>query len=142
MKINWGTKLMFFAACFMGFVVFMVIRISQTDVPLVEEGYYEKGIKYQEQINISGNTDSFASLNFENPKINVLNMDDSTSIKGTLKLYKPNNPKLDKEFSVDLNPLAILEVDMSAYEKGKWKLNFSWTRNATQYSTEKEIELK
>jgi hypothetical protein len=142
MKINWGTKLMFFAACFMGFVVFMVIRISQTDVPLVEEGYYEKGIKYQEQINISGNTDSFASLNFENPKINVLNMDDSTSIKGTLKLYKPNNPKLDKEFSVDLNPLAILEVDMSAYENGKWKLNFSWTRNATQYSTEKEIELK
>ena len=133
---------MFFAACFMGFVVFMVIRISQTDVPLVEEGYYEKGIKYQEQINISGNTDSFAALNFENSEINVLNMDDSTSIKGSLKLYKPNNPKLDKEFAVNLNPLAILEVDMSTYEKGKWKLSLTWTRNNTQYSTEKEIELK
>ena len=142
MKINWGTKLMFFAACFMGFVVFMVVRISQTDVPLVEEGYYEKGIKYQEQINISGNTDSFAALHFENSKINVLNMDDSTSIKGSLKLYKPNNPKLDKEFAVNLIPLAILEVDMSTYEKGKWKLSLNWTRNNTQYSTEKEIELK
>ncbi len=142
MKINWGTKLMFFAACFMGFVVFMVIRISQTDVPLVEDGYYEKGIKYQEQIDISGNTDIQTALRFESPKINVLNLDDSTSIKGTLKLYKPNNPKLDKEFSVDLSPLAILEVDMSEYEKGKWKLNLSWTRNSTQYSSEKEIELK
>ncbi len=142
MKINWGTKLMFFAACFMGFVVFMVIRISQTDVPLVEEGYYEKGIKYQEEINISGNTDNFTALNFENSKINVVNMEDSTTVKGTLKLYKPNNPKLDKEFAIDLNPLSIFEVDMNSYEKGKWKLSLNWTRNNTQYATEKEIELK
>ncbi|MFY8109356.1 MAG: FixH family protein, partial [Bacteroidia bacterium] len=129
-------------ACFMGFVVFMVIRISQTDVPLVEEGYYEKGIKYQDEINISGNTDNFTALNFENSKINVVNMEDSTTVKGTLKLYKPNNPKLDKEFAIDLNPLSIFEVDMNSYEKGKWKLSLNWTRNNTQYSTEKEIELK
>lgn len=142
MKINWGTKLMFFAACFMGFVVFMVIRISQTDVPLVEEGYYEKGIKYQEQINISGNTDAFTALNFTDGKINVLNSKDSSSIQGTLKLYKPNNPKLDKEFAVDLKPLSIYEIDMNTYEKGKWKLSLQWTRNNIQYSTEKEIDLK
>ncbi len=142
MKINWGTKLMFFAACFMGFVVFMVIRISQTDVPLVEEGYYEKGIKYQEQINISGNTDAFTALNFTDGKINVLNSKDSSSIQGTLKLYKPNNPKLDKEFAVDLKPLSIYEIDMNTYEKGKWKLSLQWTRNKIQYSTEKEIDLK
>lgn len=142
MKINWGTKLMFFAACFMGFVVFMVIRISQTDVPLVEEGYYEKGIRYQEQINISGNTDAFTALNFTDGKINVLNSKDSSSIQGTLKLYKPNNPKLDKEFAVDLKPLSIYEIDMNTYEKGKWKLSLQWTRNNIQYSTEKEIDLK
>ncbi|MFY8020483.1 MAG: FixH family protein [Bacteroidia bacterium] len=142
MKINWGTKLMFFAACFMGFVVFMVIRISQTDVPLVEEGYYEKGIKYQDQINISENTDAFTALNFAERKINVLNSKDSSSIQGSLKLYKPNNPKLDKEFAIDLKPLSIFEVDMSSYEKGKWKLSLNWTRDQIQYSTEKEIELK
>jgi hypothetical protein len=49
---------------------------------------------------------------------------------------------MDKEFAVNLNPLAILEVDMSTYEKGKWKLSLTWSRNNTQYSTEKEIELK
>ena len=50
MKINWGTKLAFFAVLFMGFVVYMVIRISQTDIGLIEEDYYEKGINYQKEI--------------------------------------------------------------------------------------------
>jgi hypothetical protein len=69
-------------------------------------------------------------------------MEDSSAINGVLKLHNPNNPKMDKEFAVNLNPLAILEVDMSTYEKGKWKLSLTWSRNNTQYSTEKEIELK
>ena len=49
MKINWGTKLVFFALLFMTFIVTMVVIISRQDVPLVEEGYYEKGIRYQDE---------------------------------------------------------------------------------------------
>ncbi len=50
MKINWGTKLAFFAILFMVFVVSMVVVISRQDMPLVEDDYYEKGLNYQKEI--------------------------------------------------------------------------------------------
>ena len=50
MKINWGTKLVFFALLFMTFIVVLVVRIMRTDMPMVEDDYYEKGLNYQQAI--------------------------------------------------------------------------------------------
>ena len=51
MKINWGHKLVFFAASFMLFVMFMVYRISTQKIDLVDQNYYENGVAYQASIN-------------------------------------------------------------------------------------------
>ncbi len=150
MKINWGTKLAFFAILFMSFVVFMVVKISQTDMPLVDENYYEKGIDYQQNINNSQNSESririfVGSLQAQgidpNAKflfVNKLSMGDTILVKAFF--YRASD-KL-KDFSKNLSLIDSIPaaIDITTLDKGKWKLSLTWEENNTKHLVEKEIE--
>ena len=132
-KISWGSKLFFIAACFMGFIVFMVIRISQTDMPLVENAYYEKGIDYQKSIDAANRTDSLFSIQLSSNQLLLSNNDSIYEIKGSLLLYRPNDPKADHqiEFTVPVN--AQQSIVLNQLEKGNWKCKMTWTHHALKF---------
>ncbi|MDP1727098.1 MAG: FixH family protein [Bacteroidota bacterium] len=151
MKINWGTKLAFFAILFMGFVVFMVIRISQTDIPLVEENYYEKGIGYQQEIDRKKGADKL--INVFVGRISMVGFDSSSkwvflqkytlgdTIYGNAFFYRASDAKMDfnKDFRlIDSIPALF---DVTNLSKGKWKIILNWERNHIKHLFEKEIEL-
>ncbi len=141
MKINWGTKLVFFALLFMTFIVTMVVIISRQDVPLVEEGYYEKGIRYQDVINTSNNQDTLTQLELSSDAVRVQNKS-TQAIQGQLKFYRPDDPSQDAKFEVNVEANSEFSFPTQSLKKGKWKLEFSWTRDSINYLVNKDWEQK
>jgi hypothetical protein len=62
MKMNWGTKLVALTVLFMCFIIFMIIKMVNQDVALIETDYYEKGENYQNTINENKGVDSLISF--------------------------------------------------------------------------------
>ena len=50
MRFNWGFGIVVVAGLFVAFILNLVYQCSQQQVDLVTDKYYEKELKYQEQI--------------------------------------------------------------------------------------------
>ena len=62
MKFNWGTGLAIGMFCFIGFIMFMVIKMSTDDkyeYDLVVEDYYGKELRFQQEIDAEKNLKLF-----------------------------------------------------------------------------------
>jgi hypothetical protein len=147
MKISWGTKLGFFAALFMIFVVSMVVVISRQDVPLVEENYYEKGINYQKEIDNNAMVDSTIGIAYlkegeyaNNPVVQISKGSGGNIKDAELYFYRPSNPELDKKFTLTLNSGKVEMFDVKDFQQGKWKVSFSWKEGDKQFKVEKEFD--
>lgn len=142
MKINWGTKLAFFAIAFMVFVVTMVVIISRQDVPLVEENYYEKGLNYQKQIDNNQSLGNQVVLHLVQNEVVLINASNQKIETGKLGYYRPSDPGMDKGELVNtpIEPGDTASFMMPELEKGKWKVSFSWKWENKDYLLEKEFE--
>ncbi len=144
MKINWGTKLVFFALLFMTFIIVLVVRIMRTDVPMVEENYYEKGLNYQDEINNSTHTDTMVQFNVfkddsGNQNLVILNVSSSDIPNGKLTFYRPSNDKEDTEAEISIPSKKEFQFPLYTLNPGKWTLKFTWTRDGKRYKIEKPI---
>lgn len=147
MKINWGTKLGIVAACFMIFVVSMVVVISRQDVPLVEENYYEKGLNYQKEIDNNASVDSTVNILIlkegsysSNPVVEVSKMSAGSIKSADLYFYRPSNPELDKHFTLDLVSGKTASFPLTDLSPGKWKISLNWKEGEKQFKVEKEFD--
>lgn len=145
MKINWGTKLVFFALLFMGFIIYLSVRIMQTDVPMVEDNYYEKGLNYQKEIDNSAGIDSMIMLNVVNDDsgyqtLVLINRSSSDITEGKLLFYRPSDKKKDIEVMLSIPAKKVFQFPMRDLERGRWNLKFSWTLYGEQFHMDKKIE--
>lgn len=142
MKINWGHKLVFFASLFMLFVVFMVYKISTQKVDLVDKNYYEKGVKYQDEIN------KFSAASAINPELifdlaqqAVSFKSSAQSLSGKAYFYRAADATMDFEV-----PFSTTNGSFS-YSTGKlavgiWHVTFEWTLNGKLMAIEKQIVIE
>lgn len=143
MKFNWGHKLVFFGVCFMLFVMGMVFYMTQKKNELVDENYYEKGIRFQEELNKFNATEgkdidfsyatSATEIQFRIPY-------PSTPVK--IQLYRPSDSKLDQniEITTDADGKAVLST--SAMAKGLWQVKLEWATNTSVVTFEKAITVQ
>ncbi len=152
MKINWGAKMALFSILFMGFVIIMVLRISQTDMPLVEESYYEKGINYQQIIDDSKNSESRINILIgklqgytgidtisEYLFLNKYSIGDTLTVNAFF--YRASDKS--KDFSVNFVLIDSIPtgINVSNIDKGKWKLTLGWDEKDGKHLLKKEIVL-
>ncbi len=146
MKWNWGTGIVVGMACFICFIMYMVITMS-TDKnyshDLVTEEYYAKEMVYQNEID--------AETNMNNLKEKIISKKvpngweivfpaamEPSRIKGTLFLYRPSNEKLDSEIKLSLTESNLLIPDNNLLD-GRWNITIDWTYNETSYMYKEEI---
>lgn len=139
MKINWGHKLVFFMILFMGFIVWLVVRISNQKVDLVDKNYYEKGVKYQDEINKYKASEGLGyTIKNQNNQL-TFSMPGFAGLSGTVFFYKPNNAGLDfqQPFSLDVDGNYVFNT--SKVVKGNWQVTFEWLHNNTLMAAQKNI---
>jgi hypothetical protein len=139
--MNWGTGILLSIIGFIVIIMTMVvISVRMDGIELVTEGYYEKEIAYQnqidkEQVTLDQNRDV---ISFNSQK-QLLILDLPAGVKGTLHLFRPSDAELDQKLSLDGNNLGIIEIPVDKLKEGYWKAQLNWIENGVEFYQEKKM---
>ncbi|MGM0636098.1 MAG: FixH family protein [Bacteroidota bacterium] len=143
MKMNWGTYLVLAMIGFIGFIMFFVVQMMSSDnnQDLVEEGYYQKELLVQGEIDKTKNAFALSEqVQIKKTKDGVLITFPSElqEVSGTVLLYRPSNKKLDFEMPIKINQHKQL-IAAEKLVKGRWNVYLDFTDGEKEYAVKKEI---
>lgn len=146
MKWNWGKGIVVAMACFMGFILYMVITMSTDDNyshDLVTEEYYAKEMAYQTEIDAETNARNLVGeiSGKRTPEGWLLTFPPSISKstnKGKVFLYRPSNQQLDFEVPLAISGSNLLIPDNQLID-GRWNIIIEWTDGEEEYMYKKSI---
>lgn len=141
--MDWGKGILLTIIAFVGFILtLVVISVRQDDIHLVTENYYEKEIKYQDQIE---REKSAAGLDREvlvfDSQSKSMQLDLPVGAKGSLQLFRPSDARLDQELSLDITEVGKTTVPLDKLKSGYWRVQLTWTENGVEFYKEKKISL-
>jgi hypothetical protein len=144
--MNWGYKILTAFIIFCLTVIGFVVYFMNQKVDVVTDNYYEKELKYQDQINKVNRTralkDSLLLVNTgKELRVTFPNPPDKTA-KDFFLLYRPSDNKKDVRIPVvpDSNRTQILSIER--LDKGYWKLQINWTSGGAEYYHESAFIVK
>ena len=146
MRLNWGWSIIIAFAVFVIFILAFVYRASQEKIEFVTDNYYEKELKFQDQIDKEKN----ALLLKENIKINLLPQRqiinikypesfDAAKISGTITFFKPDNSDFDFNVPVKSDGTHQQEISSSTMKRGRWTLQINWIAEKKPYYYEENF---
>lgn len=142
--MNWGTKIILGMVVFMLFIVTMVVYMFSRhgDDALVDENYYENGIRYNEEYDAKQNVlnDNATPLLRVTKEQIIINLKDSANYE--LKLLSPSmrqNDLLRKGTTNSENNLIL--IDRSDMLPGLKFLELKWISRGKHYVFKTNITL-
>ena len=146
--MNWGYKILFLYTGFVLFVLVLVILAYRQDVALVTDDYYQKELKYQEEIDRLRNARSLKeplSIEYKPTEKRVYFIFPAAQtgkITGEIQFMRPSDPRKDVNFEVRLREDLVQVISTGGMQKGYWKLKIYWEQSGVKYLEEKDIILQ
>lgn len=145
MKFNWGTGIAIFLVLFLGAAAAFIIFAMNQDVSLVHKDYYEKGVDYSEQMNVTSRSAIFRE------KIQVVTGTNGITValdsalaasidSGKVILYRPSDKKLDLEMPL-IKPGPV-EISADKLERGRYILKINWYTGGLKYEIDNDINFQ
>ena len=142
--MNWGKWIVVSFALFAAFIGTLVLVCVRQDINLVSKNYYADELAYQQQIERINNT---AQLS-KKPTIRVVDRvieieyDYFNSLQsGELKLFRPSDVRLDKQFTLQPQNGSAQQFDVSTLPGGMYRLKMLWSMDGKEYYVEDMITL-
>lgn len=148
MKFNWGTGIFIFYSLFVVMLVFIVWKSTQYDHSLVVEDYYAKDLAYQsryDQIQNSIRLDEKLKIEYLSGSNQVqISFPDSigNEFSGNILFYRADNKSKDKLLAIQADIENDMMVDVSKYDRGRWKVQIDWAVEGVEYFDESTIYLR
>ena len=141
--MNWGKGILVTIILFVAFIMtLVVISVKQDDIHLVTENYYEKEIKYQEQIE---REKSAAQLNREvllfDAASKVILLDLPIGAKGELQLFRPSDARLDQLLQLEIMDAGKTSISLNQLKPGYWRVKLTWVEDGVEYYEESKITI-
>ncbi|MFY7670222.1 FixH family protein [Tenacibaculum sp. MEBiC06402] len=146
MKINWGTGIVIAIISFITFIMFMVVTMVSDKAynhDLVTDNYYQKELKYQDNIDASKNLNKLKNpllVQKVSKGIEIIFPKDLSpeKIKGKVFLYRPSNKTLDSEIEINATQHPLIISD-EVLVSGRWDIVIDFTYNNQKYFHKEEI---
>jgi len=134
-----------FALFFAGMASVVVIAATHRD-HLVREDYYEQELKFQAQIDSADRTQkSGATLAYDAGTgvvaITLPAAHLAQKCSGIIQLYRPSEPRLDREFSLTPKVDGTQALDVSKLTAGLWIVRVKWNAAGEKYLLEQKIKI-
>lgn len=144
--MNWGWKIAITYTLFAVMTLAFVFFAATKKVNLVEEDYYEKEIKYQEQIERIKNarelSDAFIIMYNTNNALLSLHYAGKESLKGEVHLFRPSDSELDLLLPLNLDNKGNQVVDARTLLKGFWVVKVTWEASGKSYFKSQQIDIQ
>lgn len=140
MKINWGTGIAIFYITFVIALVSVVIYSFNNTVDLVQPDYYHKDINYEKfRQKRENGSESPLEVVRKDKQISLVFPTEMAQAKGTVTLFRPSNKKLDTTYKLKLDAENKMQIDISAFPRGLWKLQTDWEKGGKFFYNEKKL---
>lgn len=128
-------------------VVAMVIFAMTKNTDLVSDNYYEKEIKYQDQIDKEKRTKELGEqikIDYQGTYISIKfpNTYNIRDIKGTTLFYRPSEARKDIRLNLELDSLGEQKIITYKFSKGLWKIQVNWKMNGKDYYNESSVRIE
>ena len=144
--MNWGYRIA------IGFTTFCLITIGVTvylmmqKVDIVTDNYYEKELKYQEQLDKVARTRALKeTMEITNTGKELIikfpNIPDKNQSKDLISLYRPSDDSKDVKIPVLTDTSRTQVVSVDRLTKGYWKVKINWTSGGSEYYYESIFNL-
>jgi hypothetical protein len=140
----WGI-VVFFALFFAAMTAMVVIAATHRD-HLVSETYYEQELKYQGRIDSAARTKSSGASVALNAAGGTLTVtlppaQVAQKISGSIELYRPSAPDLDRQFPLVPSADGTQKLDVSQFAAGLWVVRVKWNAAGQDYFLEQKIKI-
>jgi hypothetical protein len=140
---RWPAALVIFYTLFIIVTLSIVVFSTFQRIDLVAEDYYEREIRYQQQIERMQRADSLSapvSWNYNRTEKSVtvrfpLEVT-AREIKGNLLFFRPSDARHDRVISLQLSGGNSQTVSTTQLLPGLWKIKIFWEFNQKEYYTE------
>jgi nitrogen fixation protein FixH len=145
--MHWGKGILITIIIFIAGTVVMMAIAMNSPSDLVMKNYYEKGIKYQEQIDRINRTNALSekvNIEFTGKAvlIKIPSMFQPEKIKGEVLFYRPSNAKEDLRFPFSVDSSNEMLISTGKLDKGFWKIQLNWSSDGTDYFNEASFTIK
>ncbi len=146
MKFNWGTGIVLSFIAFIVFILYFVVlsfRDPASNHDLVTEDYYQKELKYQDDLDAAENLEKAGGgmqvvLVEEGLQIQFPEYMEPDQIQGTVSLYRPSNKQLDFKTPIQLTARQLL-IPKSRLLDGRWDIRVEWTYEGKRYLFQQKL---
>jgi hypothetical protein len=143
--MNWGKSIILAFILFAGFIAALVTVCVREDISLVTKDYYKEELAYQQQIERitnSANLLTKPAIVLENKNVLKITYSDFARVeKGTLKLFRPSDPAMDKQFEIENSTGTAQYFSMEGMQAGMYRARVQWTMDGKEFYLEEIIQL-
>jgi hypothetical protein len=143
-KLNWGSGIAIFYISFVLVLVGFVVFTTFNRVDLVDENYYDKEIKYQDEIDkiIRANQLSEPLQIVSSNDVVVLSYpksEDLTDLSGMIRFFRPSDKKMDFNIPIKADDSGNQVIKSPKLSKGMWRVKVDWTIGDSTYYNEQVL---
>jgi nitrogen fixation protein FixH len=136
--MNWGVKIAIGFSVFCLAIIGITVYLMMQNVDVVTENYYEKELKYQEQIDKVTRTRALKETvgitnNGKELYIKFPNTPDKNQKNDFISLYRPSDKSKDIKIPVITDTARTQVVSVERIDKGYWKIQINWTSGGSEY---------
>ncbi len=143
-KMNWGKGILISIILFFLINIIVIVFAFNEKVDLVTKNYYEKEIKYQEEIDKQNNSsilEQNIDVNYNQREVIIkfpinfrMNL-----IEGNIHFYRPSDSQNDFLVDLKLDSLGFQRINTSGIKPGAWKIIFNWKYLDKEFLESREL---
>lgn len=138
MKNPWPIALTLVILAFVAMVVGFVIWSLGHRVHLVAPDYYEREIRYQDQIDREVRTRDLGpeyglTHDAAGHRLVVRIPAEHAGASGTVELYRPSDAALDREIPLAADGEGRQEISLAGLKSGLWRARLTWAHGTNEY---------
>jgi nitrogen fixation protein FixH len=146
-KFSWGTGIIIFISVFLLLDLIFILFSFSHKVDLVTNNYYEKELKYQDEINKQTNSSQLkerVTIDYQKSFVRIIYPKSllSNNPAGTVRFYRPSNSVYDFETQLKLDSSGTQIIKTSGLIPGAWKIILNWNSSGVEYQDIKEVYIE
>jgi hypothetical protein len=142
--MSWGKWIILSFVLFAAFIATLVTVCMRQDVNLVSKDYYQEELAYQDQITRLNNTNSLLEkpvIKKAGPALKVNFKEFNKIERGSLTLFKPSNPGMDRSFKLESTQEDHQSFPIRDLEAGMYRARLQWMMEGKEYFIETIINI-
>lgn len=146
MKLNWGKKIMLVYGGFVLTMIGIVFYCVRQRVDLVSADYYPRELKFQQQIDASGNAAGLSQpvtvVKLENDiRIQLPQEMKNQAVSGQIWFYCPSDARNDYKLPVQVNADGVQTIPATNVKPAAYIVKIDWNAGEKSYYSENKIYL-